>query len=180
MASSILKDRRLSFKQGLYSQVIAGMVARTLTAPLDVVKINMQVATFQSSNAGMFGTYTNILRDEGTVLALWKGNFSSCLKIIPHTYIQISTFQHFKQKMADDMGKLNTEKAMKAGAMAGLAATIFTYPLDTIKTRLVCYPFEKSRSPHRGVFSGLYDIVKLEGVRKLYSGLLPTLVGKQI
>lgn len=59
------------------------------------------------------------------------------------------------------------------GAIAGTAGTAFTCPLEVIKTRL-----QSSKALSKiGIFRLVTNIVREEGVRALYKGLITNLFG---
>ncbi|XP_070826537.1 dicarboxylate carrier UCP2-like [Chaetodon trifascialis] len=67
-------------------------------------------------------------------------------------------------------------KVFSAGA-AGCVADLVTFPLDTAKVRLQIQgesrsPLEGQRARYRGVFGTIITMVKTEGPRSLYSGLV--------
>ncbi|KAM8767994.1 dicarboxylate carrier UCP2-like [Acanthopagrus schlegelii] len=67
-------------------------------------------------------------------------------------------------------------KIFSAGA-AGCVADLVTFPLDTAKVRLQiqgeCRPsLEVQKNRYRGVFGTIFTMVKTEGPRSLYSGLV--------
>lgn len=71
-----------------------------------------------------------------------------------------------------------------SGAMAGVASGIVTCPLDVIKTKLQAQgafqalePGTKSRVMYHGLLGTARTIVKEDGVRGLYRGLGPMLLG---
>ena len=66
------KDDRMTFWQNFFSGGIAGVTSRTITSPLDVVKILFQVGT-QDTKQGFLKSFTNIYVNEG-IRAFWKGN----------------------------------------------------------------------------------------------------------
>lgn len=59
---------------------------------------------------------------------------------------------------------------MIAGAVGGLALWVFIFPIDVIKTRIQVNNIKKS------MLSVGLEIVKKEGIRSLYNGLLPTVL----
>ncbi|XP_047512755.1 solute carrier family 25 member 35-like isoform X3 [Pieris napi] len=66
------------------------------------------------------------------------------------------------------------------GGLAGAGATIFTNPMDVVKTRLQLQGELRSRKEqprqYRGLFHGLYVIAKADGVLALQKGLTPAVV----
>ncbi|XP_039746903.1 solute carrier family 25 member 35-like isoform X2 [Pararge aegeria] len=66
------------------------------------------------------------------------------------------------------------------GGLAGAGATIFTNPMDVVKTRLQLQGELRARSEHttryRGIFHGLYVISKNDGALALQKGLAPAMV----
>ncbi|XP_023935371.2 solute carrier family 25 member 35 isoform X2 [Bicyclus anynana] len=66
------------------------------------------------------------------------------------------------------------------GGLAGAGATIFTNPMDVVKTRLQLQGELRARSEHtmryRGIFHGLYVISKNDGAMALQKGLAPAMV----
>ncbi|XP_026329340.1 solute carrier family 25 member 35-like [Hyposmocoma kahamanoa] len=65
------------------------------------------------------------------------------------------------------------------GGLAGAGATVFTNPLDVVKTRLQLQGELRARSKHtvqyRGIFNGLYVIAKNDGLLALQKGLVPAM-----
>lgn len=73
-----------------------------------------------------------------------------------------------------------------AGACAGSTTSLITCPLDVIKTRMqtlipdndnTTNSLKKKKLPYRGTLSSLQRIWKGEGIRGLYRGIGPTLLG---
>ena len=63
----------MTFWQNFFSGGIAGVTSRTITSPLDVVKILFQVGT-QDTKHGFLKSFSNIYTNEG-IRAFWKGLF---------------------------------------------------------------------------------------------------------
>eukprot|EP01047_Picozoa_sp_COSAG01_P086347 COSAG01_NODE_19376_length_1013_cov_1.541575_1_plen_87_part_00 len=65
---------------------LAGTVTKTLTAPLDRIKVLLQVQAMNSSvdgkYSGIVGTWRRILQEEG-LRHLWRGNWANCARIAP-------------------------------------------------------------------------------------------------
>lgn len=173
------RDNRLTYAQNLSCGAAAGLVSRTLTSPLDVVKIRMQVGTKETLQQGPLRSFGNIYTAHG-VRAFWKGNLIGCLRLSPFTAVQFLAFSRCKALLADDTGRLTAARAMMAGALGGMAATIVTYPTDMVKTRLIVQPTAPTRKRYRGIIHAFKLILKEEGLLAFYKGLLTSLLGKLI
>lgn len=151
------------------------MTSRTLTSPLDVVKILAQVGT-EESQYGFLKTFGNVYRREG-VLAFWKGNGIACLRLFPYSAVQFSTYTKFKVLLMDERGRLSHVNALLAGSMGGLAATIVTYPFDMIKTRLTTQHYHPSKRKYRDIRDAFRVILREEGFLAYFRGISATVLG---
>ena len=70
--------------------------------------------------------------------------------------------------------RLEPKRHLVAGTVAGGMATATLYPLDLVKTRL------QVQQERRGIVSAMRNIVQREGVRGLYQGLGPALLGNTV
>ncbi|RLN38401.1 hypothetical protein BBJ28_00016619, partial [Nothophytophthora sp. Chile5] len=60
----------------------AGIVAKTVVAPFERVKIVCQTG----ESVGMLQTTRSIFASEG-VLGFWRGNMAACVRVVPHKAI---------------------------------------------------------------------------------------------
>ncbi|KZT11852.1 mitochondrial carrier [Laetiporus sulphureus 93-53] len=67
--------------------------------------------------------------------------------------------------------------SMIAGAGGGFVASIATCPLDVIKTRLQAQRFARGSQGYLGVLGTVKAVLRHDGIRGLYRGLGPTLLG---
>lgn len=65
-----------------------------------------------------------------------------------------------------------------AGSLAGMVATIVTYPTDVIKTRLIVQ--NRLEPSYEGILHAFYKIYQQEGFPALYRGVSPAILGKII
>lgn len=86
------EDERLTFLQSVVCGGIAGVLSRTVTSPLEVVKVLSQVGT-PETRFGLLRTFNRIYRSEG-LKAFWKGNGISCLRLVPYSAIQMAAFHN--------------------------------------------------------------------------------------
>jgi solute carrier family 25 protein 43 len=115
----------------------AGVVSRTITSPLDVVKILAQVGT-RETKSGFISSFRNVYQKEG-LLAFWKGNAIACLRLFPYNAVQFTAFNKLKVMLADERtGNLSLSNALLAGSAAGIIATVVTYPTGSFHLSLYC------------------------------------------
>ncbi|KAL6720702.1 mitochondrial thiamine pyrophosphate transporter [Lecanora helva] len=169
-----LKDEG-SRLQVVSAGAIAGLVSRFCIAPLDVLKIRLQLQihslsdpldTVRKARYGAVVTFTNILRDEG-VTAFWKGNLSAELLYINYGAVQFSTYRLATQTLYP-LHLPNGAEAFISGAIAGASATTVTYPLDLLRTRFAAQGRDRIYANLR---SGVRDIWREEGAKGFFQGL---------
>lgn len=171
------EDERLTFLQSVFCGGIAGVLSRTVTSPLEVVKVLSQVGT-PETRFGFLRTFNRIYRSEG-LKAFWKGNGISCLRLVPYSAIQMAAFHNLVAVLDDAHmpSNLNAKSWMVAGSGGNLIAALLVYPADMLKTRLIVQNVNPSLSNYHGIIHGFRKIWKTEGFVALYKGLLPTFLG---
>lgn len=89
--ATVTKDDRLTSSQSFLCVGFAGIFSKTVTSPLEVVKILSQVGTFHCK-CGFMRSFLLIYQREG-VQAFWKGNAVSCLRLFPYSAIHLGTYK---------------------------------------------------------------------------------------
>lgn len=193
---SIPSDQKWDFfLKSFVSGGIAGMVSKTAVAPLDRIKILLQVHHSTYKHLGVFSGLKGIVKNE-SFLALYRGNGAQMVRIFPYASVQFFTFELYKKGLNNlfPSPKNETKHSLKfcAGSLAGVSAASLTYPLDLIRARLA-YNVVMAQSNITSVGNGsgvaalqlsrptiagtLVSVFKNEGgLNGLYRGLTPTLV----
>lgn len=157
---------------------LSGALAKTLTAPLDRVKILLQVkGGLQGGAIGAAASQGNLLKaflaigkEEG-LGGYWKGNLPQVLRVVPYSAAQFYSYEVFKRWFADEDGELSVHRRLAAGACAGMVATLLTHPLDTLRLRLAVDP------NLRGVGGTVAVLLKEGKGAAFYRGLGASMLG---
>ncbi|KAI2666206.1 Calcium-binding mitochondrial carrier protein SCaMC-3 [Labeo rohita] len=161
----------------LVAGAMAGAVSRTGTAPLDRLKVFLQV--HGSSGVSLFSGLRGMVQ-EGGLRSLWRGNGINVLKIAPESAIKFMAYEQIKWLIrgSKEGGSLRVQERFIAGSLAGATAQTIIYPMEVreeevLKTRLT---LRKT-----GQYSGMADcakqILRKEGVRAFYKGYVPNTLG---
>lgn len=158
----------------------AGAVSRSFTAPLERVKVLLQVQDLGTGGGaryeGVSGSLRRIWAEEGW-RGMFRGNGTNVLRVAPSAAVRFSTFELFKKRLLALAGtpKLSAAGNLTAGCAAGLVSTVATYPLDMLRSRLSV----QSRSAVR--YAGLGDAVRTvyrtEGARAFFRGVSTSVHG---
>ncbi|CAL5389858.1 unnamed protein product [Camellia sinensis] len=155
---------------------IAGAAAKTVTAPLDRIKLLMQTHGLRAGQEaakkgiGFIEALTLIGKQEG-IKGYWKGNLPQVIRIIPYSAVQLFAYETYKKLFRGKDGQLSVIGRLAAGACAGMTSTFVTYPLDVLRLRLAVEPGYKTMS------EVALNMLREEGVASFYNGLGPSLIG---
>lgn len=155
---------------------IAGAVARVFVAPLDVIKIRLQIqkenySLTSAKYKGAFSAMATIAREEGIRKGLWAGTVPALCLWIPYTGIQFGMLNALNSSsLSSSSSSSFLNNNFVFGAVAGATATVATYPFDIIRTQLASQGIPKT---YNGVFDAFFGLLRR---RKLYAGLGITLI----
>jgi len=156
----------------LAAGAVAGAVSRTCTAPLDRLKVFLQVHGGRKSE-GILHTFRYML-NEGGPKGLWRGNFVNVIKIAPESAIKFGVYDHVKKFIKGDSARdLQIHERFLAGSVAGAVSQSVIYPLEVMKTRLAL----RKTGQFTGIFDCAAKIYQAEGVKVFYRGYVPNLMG---
>lgn len=151
---------------------VAGLVSRTFTSPLDVVKARSIVST-AASGTSTLTAIQDIVREDG-LTGLFRGNLSRCLQSAPVQALNFYAFAVFKNLLCATFQKteLNDRDLLLAGSLAGASSSMFVYPLDVVAMRITV-----QKDVYKNMLDALVRITREEGFRSLYKGIVPSVVG---
>ncbi|CAE6419940.1 unnamed protein product [Rhizoctonia solani] len=143
---------------------VAGAASRTVVSPLERLKIIMQVQPTGPNSAyqGVWPSLLRMWREEGW-RGMMAGNGINCLRIVPYSAVQFTTYEKLKKVSifpivylgpsissgqiltiplipqlftSNGTQPLDTPTRLLAGALAGITSVTTTYPLDLVRSRL--------------------------------------------
>jgi len=182
---------------------LAGMLAKTVVAPIDRIKILYQVTATPFRLRDVPTVAKKIVKEEGAS-ALWKGNTVTMIRVFPYAGIQFMVFNSIKSYFVDrheeeywhsnpslsdehsTISRRNTiEKdkiwgmsafeSLAAGSCAGAVSVLFTYPLDLTRAQLAV--LKKQKNSSNGFVNVMMKNYSNEGASGLFRGITPTLLG---
>merc|ERR1711988_2510 len=167
---------------------VSGAVSKTLTAPIERVKLVIQT---QDANpkirSGEVPRYTGIgncfsrIHSEQGMAAFWRGNFTNCIRYFPTQAFNLSFKDTIKKMFPKYSPKENFGMFfavnMASGGMAAAGSLCIVYPLDYARTRLA-----SDVGGGKKTFNGLLDCLKKTasgplGPAGLYAGFGVSLMG---
>uniref|UniRef100_A0A804L6F9 Mitochondrial carrier protein n=1 Tax=Musa acuminata subsp. malaccensis TaxID=214687 RepID=A0A804L6F9_MUSAM len=162
----------------------AGAIAATFVCPLDVIKTRLQVHGLPKIDSNgakgsiIIRSLEQIVKREG-VLGMYRGLSPTVLALLPNWAVYFTVYEQSKSLLSSNDGnhQLSIGANMFAASGAGVATTIVTNPLWVVKTRFQAQELRVGMVPYQGTLNSLRRIAHEEGIRGLYSGLVPALAG---
>jgi solute carrier family 25 (adenine nucleotide translocator) protein 4/5/6/31 len=167
---------------------ISGAVAKTMTAPIERVKLIIQT---QDANPriisgevarynGIVDCFVRVSREQG-FLAFWRGNFTNVIRYFPTQAFNFAFKDFFKtlfpryNQTTEFLKFVGVQIA--SGSLAGAGSLCIVYPLDYARTRLASDVGSGKRD-----FNGLWDCLKktssgAKGPLALYNGFGVSVIG---
>ncbi|CAK4030325.1 Succinate fumarate mitochondrial transporter [Lecanosticta acicola] len=157
----------------------AGMMEALVCHPLDTIKVRMQLSRRQRQpgmkRRGFIKTGIEIARKE-TPLGLYKGLGAVLTGIVPKMAIRFTSYEWYKQLLADKEGSIHGPQNFLAGLAAGVTeAVAVVTPMEVVKIRLqaqhhsMADPLDVPK--YRNAAHACYTVIKEEGVGALWRGV---------
>ncbi|CAH8614952.1 unnamed protein product [Schistosoma intercalatum] len=179
----------LSFAENFLLSGAAAVIAKTVAAPIERVKLLVQNQDEMIKQGRLDKPYTGVIdctvrtfRQEG-ILPFWRGNLPNCLRYFPTQALNFAFKDKVKsafQQNKDDPYLVAFYKNVVSGGAAGALSLVFVYSLDYARTRLA----NDNKSAKKGgtrEFNGLVDVYaktfNSDGIAGLYRGFAISCVG---
>ena len=155
---------------------ISGAVAKTVTAPLEAIKLKLQYT--EDDDEGALDCARRILEREGW-RGFYRGNLANVLRYFPTQAFNFA----FKDKIRRLMPKVDRKKHpwrafavnIVSGGIAGAGSLSLVYPLDTARTQLLICTNDDGSPKYANMVEFFRD---WNGdVRKLYEGYVVSVAG---
>lgn len=147
------------FIKHLMAGAIAGAASKTLTAPLDRVKLFYQV---NKSKKNIIGTIKQMIH-EGGITSLWRGNWINVIKTAPKSSIRFAFYDYIKKiyRKYNDVEDLGYRERLIAGSIAGFISQTAIFPLEVLKVKLTL----AKTGQYSGIIDAARKIYLTEGIR---------------
>lgn len=174
-----------------YEQFVAGVAGGAVSTlalqPLDLIKVRFQVhdghASTRMSYSGIVHAFRAVARDGGTV-GLWQGASPNVVAVSSAWGLYFLGFNAIKAFLQanNENRPLGVGPTLVAGCLTGVGTLSVTNPLFVVKTRMCLQAsrrnvFRSTETFCSGVVDGLRKIYQNEGMRGLYKGYVPGLIG---
>ena len=140
----------------------AGIVSRTATAPLELLRLQIQ------NNYLKHNSLSYVIRNEG-IRYLWKGNFTNCIRVFPQYATNFTLYKKF-QTLFNPYIQNNNYLHLLSGGCSGVLSIMSIYPLETARSHLAL-------QTNHSNYSGLADVFRKLSLRELYAGARLTCFG---
>jgi len=175
------ENKKPNFLLDFFMGGTAGAVSKTITAPIERVKLIIQTQDanprIQSGEVkrytGIVNCFTRVGQEQG-VKAYWAGNMTNCIRYFPTQAFNLA----FKDTIKSTFPKYSPKTEfwsffavnLASGGLAGAGSLCFVYPLDYARTRLASDVGSGKRT-----FNGLGDCLMKtmkgpQGALSLYNG----------
>ncbi|KAH7373326.1 hypothetical protein KP509_17G050000 [Ceratopteris richardii] len=178
------RNKAIAVCKSLIAGGVAGGVSRTAVAPLERLKILLQVQNpLKPKYNGTIQGLKYIWASEG-LAGFFKGNGTNCARIVPNSAVKFYSYEQassailwlYRRQSGKEDAELTPLLRLGAGACAGIIAMSATYPMDMVRGRLTVQT-EDSPMRYRGMFHAASTIMKEEGPLAVYKGWLPSVIG---
>mmetsp|Transcript_10086 Transcript_10086/g.17319 ORF Transcript_10086/g.17319 Transcript_10086/m.17319 type:complete len:346 (-) Transcript_10086:426-1463(-) len=181
-------ERNLSGIEGLAIASLSGAINVVITSPIWVVATRMQAcrkseatddsdpACIGRKSAGIVDTTMAVYADYG-IMGYWKGVLPS-LAMVSNPAIQYMIYEYLRTQSAKGAAgaRVTPLRTFGMGALGKVGATLATYPMLMIKSRLQAQSKATEGDQYQGLWDAVYRIYQVEGIGSFYEGMKTKMV----
>lgn len=153
----------------------AGGFSRTITSPLEITKMLQQNYPNNYGKRSTMSIVTEVYKSNG-LKALFKGNFTNCLRIIPQNATQLAFYNYFRENMDKRFPDYKNSNSFFAGSFAGIISYSVIYPLETARSKL-SVDISGTNKQYNNLWTTLRYSAQTNGLKSLYNGWLISSIG---
>mmetsp|Transcript_68606 Transcript_68606/g.148050 ORF Transcript_68606/g.148050 Transcript_68606/m.148050 type:complete len:167 (-) Transcript_68606:377-877(-) len=149
---------------------IAGAFSKSVVAPLDRVKILLQINSDMKTSS--FRLAADILQTQG-LQAFWRGNVANVVRIFPKSALGFGFFDTLKTKLTQDKTLSSTQiffRKLLSGVISGLITGTVCYPLDMARNRMAADMSKEKR--YKSMTHCLSTMIREEGPLSIFKGYI--------
>lgn len=182
-------DNAKQFTRSLFSGALASSISKTLIAPLETVRLRMQISDellkhkiINKPYKSVYETYNRIKKEEG-YKALYKGNLYNVLLYFPTQSVNFAVKplikNYLKKNACEYIKKNNFILNLLTGSLTGMTTAFIFQPFEYAKTQIYA-DIKKKYYGQKSNYNGLIDVFKKEykknGIKKFYRGVGSSLI----
>lgn len=157
---------------------ISGFFTRALTQPLDCIKVRHQLQlepikkNIGAKYTSTFQTLVMMFREEG-IRGLWKGHVPGQILSVTYGFGQFLAYDNFNRqsRVIKFFDEHSDVRHVIGGGIAGAFGMSIATPFDVVRTRFIA---QDHNTGYNSIFHALTSIIKNEGIRGLFRGLVPS------
>ena len=154
----------------------AGICSVSSTYPLDIIRTRLSLTKTVNVDQTIIACGRQIVKNEGGIVALYRGLAPTVAGIAPYVALNFTVYEGLKGWISSKGMSLDVKKKLVCGGLAGAIAQTFTYPFDVIRRRMQVTHSPDSTFKYSSSFDAVFQIVKKEGPKALFKGMIPNYI----
>lgn len=173
------QDFYVSFLKDLAAGGVAGGIAKTAVAPIERVKLLLQVQAASTQIAadkqykGIVDCFRRVIAEQGFA-SLWRGNAANVVRYFPTQALNFAFKDKYKKLFVRPQSEVGFwwffAGNLASGGAAGATSLCVVYPLDFARTRLGADVGSGKTRQFTGLGHCLRSIYASDGLKGLYQG----------
>lgn len=173
--SFVTSSKEITPTMSVAAGSLSGLIVRFVIAPIDIVKIRLQLHGDPQKYRSVSSTVISIIKNEG-IKAFWKGNLPAEIMYVVYGGAQFTAFttisnlaENLRSNNASESSEMaKTFQSITIGALSGCIATCTSYPFDLLRTRLA----SNDSKGFNSMIEETLSIFKKNGILGFFSGSL--------